>query len=178
MIKNITDKIKIESEKIDVIFKELEQEVPLYVNHINSLNAEVAKSRVEKKLKNVEENLDIKKIYRIIKSKTHPDKTDDPRLNQLFIEATIAYRSYNYNTLFNIFSNFDKEVVFERKNKLELLKEQLDNLKNEYNNFSKTAGYNILRLIENNEKSKARKLFLEALFNKIIELEELIKRLK
>lgn len=53
----------------------------------------------------IDENPALRKIYREIVKITHPDKTDDPRLNDIYVKAGI---SYNGNEAIELYSICDQ----------------------------------------------------------------------
>lgn len=65
----------------------------------------------------------VKKLYREIVKKTHPDKTDIKELNDLYIKATIAAEEYNLFELFIVCNrlNIDVEIDMDDKNSLTTL---------------------------------------------------------
>jgi len=202
LIHQLENKIKIENEQIAKAVKNLESEVPLYVDNIKELNEDIKKLRIELTLKNttdlpinspeieesitkIEENdLTIKRLYRIISSKCHPDKTPDKELHDLFILASEAYEHNNYSMILEIYNkltnpeynyNFS-DVDIDKK--LELIKKEYDKRKEDYTKLSGTNGYVINNLIKNQNKTQARKIFLNLLFNQTLELENLKKQLE
>lgn len=201
LIMQLDLKFKKESDDITATIKELEAEVPLYVKDINILNDDIKHLRIELQVKDptapindiVEEisieednsdNLDIKKMYRMISSKCHPDRTPNVELHQLFILATNAYRSHNYSTILEIYNSLSKtntafhfsDISIEQK--LEIIKKEYEKRKEEYNKLLTTNGYVISNLVKTNKRTHARKAFLDLLFNQIIELETLKGQLK
>ena len=210
LIYQLDDKIKSENEQITKTIKDLEKEVPIYVENINNLNNDIKNLRTELQLKNAEQilnfvntekqdvkneveeisnklnenDLTIKKLYRIISSKCHPDKTDDESLHELFILATEAYEHNNYTMIMEIYNklinphydNNFSDISIEQK--LEIIKKEYDKRKEEFAKLSSTNGYVINTLIKNNNSTKARKIFLNLLFDQTLELEKLKQQLE
>ena len=204
LISQLDAKFKSENEDIIKIIKELESEVPLYVNDITLLNEEIKNLRMELQVKTPsdtinsinesiakevdkeedDDNLDIKKMYRLISSKCHPDKTEDTELHDLFMLATEAYHSHNYSMVLEIYhklsktnSNFSfSDISIEQK--LEIIKKEYEKRKEEYNKLTITNGYTINNLVKANKRTHARKVFLDLLFNQTLELEALKSQLK
>lgn len=211
LIYQLDAKIKNENEQITKTIKELEKEVPIYVENINNLNNNIKNLRSELQLKNAEQilnfvnneqdninsdkteesstklnedDLTIKKLYRIISSKCHPDKTDDKSLHDLFILATEAYEHNNYTMIMEIYNklinphydNNFSDISIEQK--LDIIKKEYDKRKEEFAKLSGTNGYVINTLIKNNNSTKARKIFLNLLFDQTLELEKLKQQLE
>lgn len=204
LLKSLNQKIIEENKKIETIVLSLENEVKEYSDYFKELQSEINKLRAKNNLRfnnihnseeieidfdhNEHENdpfkKDIKKVYRLISSKCHPDKTNNKYLNSLFVEAAEAYSNYNYMLLLEIYSAVIGENSEEINNKndlsletkLEILKQEYNNRKEEFDNITNTHGYLIKKLMES-EKSKdkytARKLFLDLLFKQILEFEQL-----
>lgn len=201
LLKNLNKKITIETKQIEITISNLEKEVNDYVKHFTQLQNEINRLREQANVKinpsnNTNEDIqindddfkdnnnfdnDAKKIYRLISSKCHPDKTNDPHLNQLFIQAAEAYSNYNYTVLLEIYTNLINNESYDKldlsiEKKLEILKKEYENRKMEFDNITKTNGFIIKQLMMSNkfkDKYTARKLFLDLLFNKILELEQL-----
>jgi hypothetical protein len=80
----------------------------------------------------------IKKIYRNIVKRTHPDKIDDEKLNQKYIEATNAYESNSITDIILICERSNIPYELEQGDKIEferetqILKSQIDILENSY----------------------------------------------
>ncbi len=80
----------------------------------------------------------IKKIYRDIVKRTHPDKTENEILNQEYIEATIAYDSNSLTDIILICerSNIPYELEIEDKEEFEketeIVKNQIIMIENSY----------------------------------------------
>lgn len=202
LIAQIDLKFKLENETIIQTIKELENEVPLYVKDITNLNDEIKNLRIELQVKSpniqvenlvdeilpspIEENdtLDIKKMYRMISSKCHPDKTDNKELHNLFITATGAYHSHNYSVILEIYNSLSQDNLHFQfsdisiEQKLEIVKKEYQKRKEEYDKLLTTNGYVITNLIKTNKKTYARKAFLDLLFKQIIDLETLRSQLK
>lgn len=203
LIYQLDNKIKNETEQIAKTVKELEKEVPLYVDHINNLNNDIKHLRTELQLKNTnqsvdfvnneiennttevnEDDLTIKKLYRLISFKCHPDRTNDKLLHELFILASEAYEHNNYTMILEIYNkifNLDHNINFSDisiEQKVEIIKKEYDKRKNEFAKLCGTNGYIINTLIKNNNSTKARKIFLNLLFDQTMELENLKQQLE
>jgi hypothetical protein len=117
---------------------------------------------VDKIDKVVDKNL--KKIYRSIVKKTHPDKITDFRLNNLYI---IASDMYDSNDIIGIYSICDQlEIPYELNiEELETLKSRISMMKNRVSFMESTFTWKWYHTDNENEKSK---ILIEYLKSKII----------
>jgi hypothetical protein len=191
-------KIKLENEEIVKAIKRLESEVPNYTDIVKQLNNDITQLRIQLQIKNPieypmdeeteiitkieEHDLTIKKLYRLISSKCHPDKTNNSELHELFILASEAYTHNNYLMILEIYNKLTKsdysftDITIDKK--VELIKKEYETYKNEYDKMSRTNGYVIYRLINENKINQARKIFFNILFDQITELEKLKSQLE
>ncbi len=72
---------------------------------------------------------DIKKLYRKIATKTHPDKVSVKYLNDLYLKAKTAYKNNDILTLYLICNDLDIEYEFSKGEEKEL-KSKIRNLRN------------------------------------------------
>jgi hypothetical protein len=117
---------------------------------------------VDKIDKVVDKNL--KKIYRSIVKKTHPDKITDFRLNNLYI---IASDMYDSNDIIGIYSICDQlEIPYELNiEELETLKSRISMMKDRVSFMESTFTWKWYHTDNENEKSK---ILIEYLKSKII----------
>ena len=117
---------------------------------------------VDKMDKVVDKNL--KKIYRSIVKKTHPDKITDFRLNNLYI---IASDMYDSNDIIGIYSICDQlEIPYELNvEELETLKSRISMMKDRVSFMESTFTWKWYHTDNENEKSK---ILIEYLKSKII----------
>lgn len=95
----------------------LEQQPELKKEYEKTIDARIQKAVQQSVEQNVDQNTDtienetidenpaLRKIYREIVKITHPDKTDDPRLNDIYVKAGI---SYNGNEAIELYSICDQ----------------------------------------------------------------------
>ena len=97
----------------------LEQQPELKVEYDKTMDARIQKAvqqsteqnvdqnteNIEGETKTIDENPALKKIYREIVKITHPDKTTDSRLNDIYVRAGI---SYNGNEAIELYSICDQ----------------------------------------------------------------------
>lgn len=117
---------------------------------------------IDKIDKVVDKNL--KKIYRSIVKKTHPDKITDFRLNNLYI---IASDMYDSNDIIGIYSICDQlEIPYELNvEELETLKSRISMMKDRVSFMESTFTWKWYHTDNENEKSK---ILIEYLKSKII----------
>lgn len=176
----------------DQTIKKLELEIPIYVEHVENLDVEVKKlkSKIkpeksenqEENIQDIPENLDdkaeIKQLFKIIASKCHPDKTDDEELHDIFKIAKDAYKKQNIFLMYSVYESFTAgtKEVFNIDKKLEISKAEYLKLKEEYDRFLKTNRYIIHKLFTSQlsrDKFYSRKIFLDLILNRILDLEDL-----
>lgn len=80
----------------------------------------------------------VKKLYRDIVKVTHPDKIKNKKLNELYIEATNAYESKDFVTIYKVCSelmisfDYDEEILSVINNKIEEYRNQISFLESTY----------------------------------------------
>jgi hypothetical protein len=208
LLKNIINKKKDAEKEIDETLEVLEKEYSNYVTRIKILEQEIRDIRLKKEIEfeENEENLDkenlnndenkentneqiitddqtinnktIKKLFRNICTKCHPDKTDDVKLNDLFIIANDAMNKHNYSIIIDIYNRLStnniENINISLDDKLTLIKKQFEKEKEDYNLFTRLNTFIINKLYRSDnaiEIFKARQLFSEILFNRMVELE-------
>lgn len=84
-----------------------------------------------------EENLKLKKLYREIVKKTHPDKIENEKLNNLYIKASVSYESQD---IFNIYSICDELGISYELDESEnyILKDKIKSLQDKINFIQST----------------------------------------
>ena len=86
-------------------------------------------------------NKDVKKLYRKIASKLHPDKVGSQQYSIKFDEAVSAYEDNNLAKLLNIASRINMEITDLSPESYALLQENINFLENEINMKKKTFAY-------------------------------------
>ncbi len=126
---------------------------------------------------------DLKKLYHRISSLCHPDKTDDPKLHEIFLEAKKAYDNKNIEQLQYIYSmlmtdeDIDLSIMRKTDNGLNTLETAIEVLlkkiieeKQEYEKVVHSLGYKIHRRLHSPlipKQMRARHEYSELLFRKI-----------
>ncbi len=156
--------LKLEKEEVDEICDKVEKEMrdffekefPEEFKAFNEKNDKDQKEHTQKSLKETEEtsdatdeeevpskppkNADIKKIYRKIAEKTHPDKIGDDSQAEIFSEAAEAYQENNVAKLLDLASSLNIEFTELSEDTLKLLENNITSM-NQYiiNKKSTTA---------------------------------------
>ena len=187
-IERLKHRIKEENDKINLCIQILEQENKNYCLHMKDLEVEITILRNKLNLntvetEKVEEVLDanirdeLKILFRKISSKCHPDKTEDTELHNLFKEAKKSYSISDYSELKRIYDSiYGSDVKFSSKSKIDILQQQLKNIEKDYIELTKKNTYLMTKLYNSNsnlDKIKSKKIFIDLLFARIFELEEL-----
>ena len=106
-------------------------------------------------------NKDLKKLYRKIAEKTHPDKVGNDEKSDLFSEAATAYSENDLATLLKIASSLNIEILDLSAESIILLEENIENLKNRIDNKKKTTAWAWHNCKSNEEKNRVIKNILE-----------------
>jgi hypothetical protein len=147
--------LKLEKEEVDEICDKVEKEMrdffkkefPEEFKAFNEKNNKDQEEHIQKSLNEIEEtsdinddedvpskppkNADIKKIYRKIAEKTHPDKTGDDSQAQIFSEAAEAYQENNVAKLLDLASSLNIEFTELSEDTLKLLENNITSM-NQY----------------------------------------------
>lgn len=206
LLKNLLKKKGEKEAEVNITIKILEQEFKEYIDQISTLEQEIIKIRQNKNIEFNNENneetifeenvnsappedkakdLNIKSLFRLISKKTHPDKTDNLELHELFVLANDAYNKNNYSIILDIYNKIYNEQDFNLnitiKDKLNLIKEQFNREKETFDNFTKSNTYVINELYKSDKiinNFRAKQLFSEILFARMVELEKIKESIK
>jgi len=114
--------------------KHSSEKLPSEVENSIIDDVEIEKNSIQKH----NHNPDIKKIYREIVKSTHPDKIKNVKLNELYLEATVAYESNDLITLYKVCSelmiDFDwsDDEILKIKERVEKYKMQINFIESTY----------------------------------------------
>ena len=104
--------------------------------------------------KNKTKNKDLRKLYRKIATKTHPDKTNNENTSKIFLEAASAYQENNLGKLIEL-SNEAKVEDFElSEESIFLLEKNIVSLERDINRLKNTAAWTWYNSTCNKEKDK------------------------
>jgi hypothetical protein len=109
---------------------------------------------------------DVKKIYRKIVKSTHPDKIKNPKLNELYLEATSAYEINDLVTLYKVSSELMIEFEWS-ESILEQVKDKILNYKSQISFLESTYTFKWLKSNSDDEKLKIILSFIENKLNNI-----------
>ena len=147
--------LKLEKEEVDEICDKVEKEMrdffekefPEEFKTFNEKNSKNQEEHIQKSLNEIEEasdisddeeipskppkNADIKKMYRKIAEKTHPDKIGDDSQAQIFSEAAEAYQENNVAKLLDLASSLNIEFTELSEETLKLLENNITSI-NQY----------------------------------------------
>jgi DNA repair exonuclease SbcCD ATPase subunit len=177
-IESSFDKMKEENQSYEAMHEKLLDDIHYLELETKTFDDEPEdESPTPKKNKDV----DAKSVYRKISSLCHPDKTEDPKLHELYIEAKKAYEDNDGEHLEFLYSMLmtNEELTFEKKNDdqekqlmqaIEKLKSKLEKEKKEFEGVVCSMG-NMIHCKLNSEKlskqMEARHAYSELLFRKI-----------
>lgn len=149
LIKAVETDLSDTQEKIDECLAKIEEEHSFYPKKLKEIEIEVVGLRIAKQKKDIlnnesgtkdepkteetqpkTESKECKKLYQEIAKSCHPDVTEDPELNQLFLSAQEHMESNNYSGLYNILKKIRGEDYEDFGNLDDFLKEELDMLFN------------------------------------------------
>jgi hypothetical protein len=109
---------------------------------------------------------DVKNIYRKIVKSTHPDKIKNPKLNELYLEATSAYEINDLVTLYKVSSELMIEFEWS-ESILEQVKEKILNYKSQISFLESTYTFKWLKSSSEDDKLKIILSFIENKLNNI-----------
>ena len=113
-------------------------------------------------IENVDNNVKqkIKKIYRDIVKKTHPDITNSKELIDTYMRATEAQEKYNLFELYKICSELEIEVELEKED-ISLLEVLIENKKKELKSIEASFVWLWVHSTTEEQKQKVIELFIE-----------------
>jgi hypothetical protein len=113
-------------------------------------------------IENVDDNVKakIKKIYRDIVKKTHPDITDSKELVETYMRATEAQEKYNLFELYKICSELQIEIELDKED-IKLLEELIENKKKELKSLEASFIWLWVHSTTEEQKQKVIELFIE-----------------
>ena len=139
-----------------------------------SSNTLINSSKIEPNIDDVEFDVlskptidsDAKKIYRKIVKSTHPDKIKNPKLNELYLEATNAYETNDLVTLYKVSSELMIEFEW-TESILEQVKDKIINYKSQISFLESTYTFKWLKSSSEDDKLKIILSFIENKLNNI-----------
>jgi hypothetical protein len=117
----------------------------------------------EYELKTKKKNDDVKKLYRRIAEKTHPDKIGNNEHASVFSEASLAYKEQDIATLLNIAGRLNIELIELSPESVKLLENNVNSLSDHIDNKKTTTSW-AFHVARNDEEKKA---VVQAIINHI-----------
>ena len=148
----------LEKEEVDEICSEVEIELKEYLKknypeHYDAFYAPPDKAGVqpepvaeeseeeEREEEGIPKNGDLKKLYRKIASKIHPDKSPSAEDTELFAKAAKAYRENDIATILDIAGSLNMEIIDLSPESVILLSENIKTLSEGIDSKKKTASW-------------------------------------
>jgi hypothetical protein len=103
---------------------------------------------------------EVKKLYRDIVKHTHPDRIKNPKLNELYLEATAAYEINDVVNLFKVCNDLMIEVEWSEE-VLSKVEERINTLKNQIHFLESTFTFKWLKSSDDYEKNNILLRFIE-----------------
>ena len=120
-------------------YKKIQNSKPVEVpensdsNEDTQENYEIIKPKIK--------NKDLKKLYRKIVEKTHPDKSGDNKYADDFSQAANAYSEGNLAKMLELAGNLNIEIIELSKESVQLLENNVETLSNQIINDKKTYAW-------------------------------------
>jgi hypothetical protein len=176
--------LKVEKEEVDEACLDVEKDIRSYIqkhypDHYNSFYEEPQKSHENtaepppepqpepEEVRAPPKNKDLKKLYRKIAEKTHPDKTGDNQFSHMFSEAALAYKTDDIGKLLEIAGNLNIELVELSPESLALLENNIKTLSIEIHKKKNTVAWSWSQVNSDNERMDLIRMILK---NKGIEI--------
>ena len=103
---------------------------------------------------------EVKKIYRDIVKTTHPDRIKNPKLNELYLEATVAYESNDIVNLIRVCNDLMIDVEW-RDDVLKKVEERISLIKQQIHFLESTYTFKWLKSHDDNDRNKIVLKFIE-----------------
>lgn len=103
---------------------------------------------------------EVKKIYRDIVKHTHPDRIKNPKLNELYLEATAAYEVNDVVNLFKVCNDLMIDVEWSEE-VLTKIEDRIKTLKNQIHFLESTFTFKWLKSSDESEKNNILLRFIE-----------------
>ncbi len=168
-------------EILDSEFKEYQEELNMQINKMNE-----ALERSKGKLLTDEESKELKRLYRIIVKKLHPDMNPNISEEQLrlFINAVEAYKSGSLESMRIIYDMLgdDKPDIYEENAMEKLLNEQkrleeaIDKVKTSITHIKEEYPYTIKDILNDSEKIEEKKTELNKITEQYKEMADFYER--
>ncbi len=164
-LKDIFDK-KINS-KIENVFKKREEKIKEIIESDGEMSLdefidEIIESNTDSKV--IIEVSKIKKLYREIVKRTHPDKIKNKKMNELYLRSTFFYESNDIAGIYSICDELNIEYeVDEKDNKM--ISDKIKNLKSRINFMESTITWKWFHSENEKEKEQLILRYIESQLN-------------
>lgn len=164
-LKEIFDK-KINS-KIENVFKKREEKIKEIIESDGEMTLdefidEIIESNTDSKV--IIEASKIKKLYREIVKRTHPDKIKNKKMNELYLRSTFFYESNDIAGIYSICDELNIEYeVDEKDNKM--ISDKIKNLKSRINFMESTITWKWFHSENEKEKEQLILRYIESQLN-------------
>jgi len=172
--------LNLEYEEINEICEKMESEIRSYMekNHpeyykklfdepvlpsnINHDEEPVPGSEEEGQKESIPKNQDSRVLYRKIAARTHPDKTGDNSLSDLFDRAKKAYDNENIAELLDIAGSLNIELIDLSEETINLLKNNIKTISQEIDSKKTTAAWYWSQAQSEEDKEKISLMIIKA----------------
>jgi hypothetical protein len=160
--------VKIEEQKEEINIEELKsdennEESNFIEEPQLTSEQEIIKNDIIEEVDTIDIPTDVKKIYRQIVIKTHPDKTSDKNLIHYYIESVESYEKKDYATIFFIAYKLGISLIGISDESLQVI----HNYKKNINNVLSGLNYNDFIVWYNTDNENLKKIILNNLIKKI-----------
>jgi hypothetical protein len=138
-----------EKEEVHHICQSVEKEIrqyfeekhPAYYKKIFSQPKQEIKKDVEDINSTTKKSKDLKKLYRKIASKTHPDKTSKKEHRDIFLKAAKAYRENDLGKILEISGSLNLELLELSNESINLLEKNIKTISKNLSNMKQTVAW-------------------------------------
>jgi hypothetical protein len=132
--------------------KHFPEDYKLVFENTTKPESESSKQDVSEEASPKQKNKDLKKLYRKIAEKTHPDKTDDADMSEVFKMAASAYSDGDLAMILEIAGNLNIELLELSKESIILLENNIEKISKEINIMKNTIGWNWTQTTNDEER--------------------------
>ena len=159
-VEELSDKAAIELEKA---YREKYGEYKIKPQKPENINdtKESKDKEIQEDISDPPKNKDLRKLYRKIASATHPDKTKDIDLSDVFDQAARAYENDDLAELLDIAGNLNIEIIELSPESVVLLKINIDNISKKIDTLKENTAWYWANATTEEEKDK----ILEFVYN-------------
>jgi len=168
----------LEKEEVDDICLQMDKQIneaikekypDEYESLFSSKTSPIEETKTIEEIEEIEEidtkkkNNDIRKLYRKIAEKTHPDKTGDNSKAEMFSEASLAYQENNLATLLNLAGLLNIDLFELSPSSFLLLQNNITSLSEEINAKKNSASWAFYNAKSQQDKDSVINLIINQL---------------